>query len=103
MIVYEVDLALDAGIADEYRAWLTAHVGELLALPGFAGARILVVLDPPATAGEARLCVQYTLRDEAALAVYLRDHAPRLREAGIARFGTRFRASRRVLRTLETR
>ena len=103
MIVYEVDLVLDAGIADEYRTWLTAHVGELLALPGFTGASILEVLEPPATPGEARLCVQYTLRDEAALAAYLRDHAPRLREAGIARFGGRFRASRRVLRTLETR
>ena len=103
MIVYEVDLVLDAGIADEYRTWLTAHVGELLALPGFTGARILEVVEPPAAAGEARLCVQYTLRDEAALEAYLRDHAPRLREAGIARFGTRFRASRRVLRTLETR
>ena len=103
VIVYEVDLAIDAAIADAYRTWLTAHVGELLALPGFTGARVFEVLEPAPAPGEARLCVQYTLRDEAALATYLREHAPRLRAAGLARFGDRFRASRRVLHTLEER
>ena len=103
MIVYEVDLALDAGIAGEYRDWLSAHVGELLALPGFAGARVFEVLEPAPAPGEARLCVQYTLRDAAALERYLREDAPRLRAAGLARFGDRFRASRRVLRPLADR
>ena len=28
---------------------------------------------------------------------YLRDHAPAMRADGVARFGTRFRAERRVL------
>jgi hypothetical protein len=41
--------------------------------------------------------VQYRLRGADALAAYLRDHAPRLRADGIARFGERVRASRRVL------
>ena len=43
------------------------------------------------------MCVQYTLRDRASLDAYLRDHAPRMRAEGEARFGGRFRASRRVL------
>jgi hypothetical protein len=42
--------------------------------------------------------VQYRLIDAAALEAYLRDHAPRLRADGVARFGERFRAQRRVLR-----
>ena len=94
---------VDAAIAADYRAWLTAHVGELLALPGFTGARVFEVLEPAPAAGEARLCVQYQLRDESALAAYLREHAPRLRADGLARFGDRFRASRRVLHLLESR
>ncbi len=95
-VIYEVNLWIDAAIADDYRAWLVTHVRELLALPGFIDARLFEVLEPAADA-ELALCVQYTLRDRAALDDYLRLHAPRLREAGIARFGARFRAQRRVL------
>ncbi len=96
-VVYEVDLWIDAAIADDYRAWLATHVRELLALPGFLDARILDVLEPTATDSEIALCVQYTLHDRAALDDYLRLHAPRMREQGVARFGGRFRAQRRVL------
>lgn len=97
-IVYEVNLEVDAAIAGEYRAWLEIHVRELLALPGFVDARILEVLEPEPAAGEIALCVQYALRDRAALDSYLHVHAPRLRGEGIARFGERVRAQRRVLR-----
>ena len=96
-VVYEVNLDVDAAIAGEYRAWLGAHAGEIVALPGFTGARTFDVLDPPPAPGRVALCVQYALRDGAALEAYLRDHAPRLRADGIARFGDRFRATRRVL------
>ena len=41
-----------------------------------------------------------TLTGADALQAYLRDHAPRMREDGLARFGGRFRAQRRVLHTL---
>lgn len=43
------------------------------------------------------LCTQYRLRDAAALATYLREHAPRLRADDMEKFGGRFRADRRVL------
>lgn len=100
-VVYEVDLAVDAAIADDYRAWLMAHVRELLALPGFVSARVFEVRDPVPEGGRAGLCVQYVLRDAAALQGYLRDHAPRMREAGVARFGDRFSARRRVMAPLD--
>ena len=96
-IVYEVNLDIDATIAADYRAWLDAHVARILALPGFTGVRIFEVLDPPAPAGRVALCVQYTLRSRDDFDAYLREHAPRMRAEGIARFGDRFRASRRLL------
>jgi hypothetical protein len=96
-VVYEVNLAVEAAVLDEYRAWLRAHVDEILALPGFTGATLWDVVDPPPPAGQAHLCVQYALRDAAALDDYLREHAPRLRADGVARFGTRVVATRRVL------
>ena len=96
-VVYEVNIVVDADAADEYRAWLAGHVAEILALPGFTGATTWAVTDPPPAEGTVGLCVQYALRDAQALADYLRDPAPRLRAEGIARFGGRMRATRRVL------
>ncbi len=97
MTIYEVNLCVDAGIIDAYREWLAAHVAEMLALPGFESARVMQVEEPAAAPGEVALCVQYRLRDRDALARYLAEHAPRMREDGLARFGGRFRATRRIL------
>ena len=97
MIVYEVNLFVQRAIEAEYRVWLDAHVREILALPGFTAAEVFERHEPAAGAGEFVLCTQYRLRDAAALADYLREHAPRLRAEGIARFGAGFRAERRVL------
>jgi hypothetical protein len=96
-VVYEVDLEVDADIAPGFRDWLRAHVRELLALPGFLDARVLEVREPAPGGGRVGLCVQYRLRDDAALQAYLRDHAPRMRAAGIERYGDRFTARRRIL------
>lgn len=100
-VIYEVDLDIDAGIADSYRAWLDVHVREMLALPGFTGAHVFELLEPAPEVGRVGLCVQYRLRDMQALDDYLRDHAPRMRAAGVAGFGERFRATRRVLQAAD--
>lgn len=97
-VVYEVNLDVDAGVIDAYRGWLDAHVAEICALPGFTGAHVLEVIEPPAAAGRVSLCVQYALRDAAALEAYLDVHAARMRADGLARFGGRFNANRRILR-----
>ena len=100
MIVYEVNLVVDAAIYDAYRAWLDAHIGAILALPGFLGAELFACDEPGADAMRRALCVQYRLRDATALEAYLRDHAPAMRADGQARFGGRFSATRRVLHPL---
>ena len=40
MIVYEVNLFVKRAAGAAFRAWLDAHVREMLALPGFTGARV---------------------------------------------------------------
>ena len=97
-VVYEVNIDLDAEVADEYRRWLRAHINEILALPGFIDTQVFDVIDPAPAAGRIALCVHYRLRDAAALQDYFDQHAARLRADGIARFGGRFTATRRVLR-----
>lgn len=94
-IIYEVNVSVDAAIIDAYQAWLSDHVAEIVALPGFLGATRYRVAD--ASAGRVELCVHYSVQDQAHLERYLQAHAPRLRADGIARFGTQFQATRRVL------
>jgi len=94
MIVYEVRVTVDAAIEQDYRAWLDGHIHEILAIPGFEEAELLREED----AGERAVwTIRYHLDSRDALEAYLRDHAPRLRADGQARFGNRFSATRRVL------
>lgn len=97
MIIYRVELELDQALHAEYLPWLRAHVAEMLALPGFLDARILRRDDPAPPAGHCVFSVDYHLRDRAAWDDYLKLYAPAMRAAGIARFGTRVKASRQLL------
>lgn len=99
MILYAVELEMAVALRDEYLAWLNGHVHEMLGLPGILGADIMVPVEPSPSAGRWAVCVHYRLRDRAAWRAYLVEHAPRMRAAGIARFGDRVKATRRVLET----
>jgi hypothetical protein len=94
-VIYEVNLEADADIAGPFDTWLRDHIADMLQFEGFRSAEILD--DPSAPAGRIRRIVQYRLRDQAALDDYLANHAPHMRAQGIARFGDRYRAERRVL------
>lgn len=94
-VIYEVNMEADAAIEGPFDTWLRDHIADLLQFPGFLSAEILG--DATAPAGKVRRIVQYRLRDQAALDTYLRDHAPRMRAQGVAKFGERFSAERRVL------
>ena len=96
-VLYEVSLDVDRAVADDFRAWLDGHAREIAGLDGFLAARVFEVRDPAPPAGRIALCVHYLLRDADALDAYLRDQAPRMRAEGLARFGGRFSAQRRVM------
>lgn len=97
-IVYEVNVEVDAVLADDYRDWMDIHVREMVSLPGFIGADVHNVLAPAPPAGKQTMSVQFFLRDTAALDNYLREHALRFRSSSLDRFGDRFRTTRRVMR-----
>lgn len=100
MIMYEVNLDVDARLRDSYLAWLKTHVADMLCFDGFVSALVDEVTDPAAAPGRFALCVRYQVRDQTCLDDYFTHHAARMREDGVARFGDGFRATRRILRTL---
>lgn len=96
-VIYEVNLAVEPAIEDEFADWLQTHVAEMLALPGFEAAETLLEEGPP---DQPVFSVRYRLRDRDALDEYFEQHAARMRADGVARFGGAFRASRRILRRI---
>jgi hypothetical protein len=94
-VVYEVNLEADAEIAAPFDTWLRDHIADMLQFDGFRSAEILE--DAAAPPGRIRRVVQYRLRDRAALDEYLTVHASRMQSQGVARFGNRYSAARRVL------
>ena len=102
-VTYEVRLEVDEGIVGEVDVWLREHVVEMLRLPGFTAAEILDDAPLPVPADDkVRRTVQYQVESRDALTRYLREHAPRMREAGVQRFGDRMQATRRVLQPITT-
>jgi len=94
-ITYEVTLEPDPAILRDFEAWLEYHADDMIALPGFTGATIHKAEDPET--GAALRIVRYELEDRAALDRYLEEFAPRMRAEALARFGDRFRATRRIV------
>jgi hypothetical protein len=100
VIAYEVNLEVDTAILPDYRRWLDQHMRTILALPGFVSAELFEVQEPVAADGRCALCIEYRLRGAGDLERYLREDAPRLRADGELRFGGRFSAHRRIMRTV---
>lgn len=82
MLAYTVSCTFtDPSVADEWIAWLhDEHLADVLA--GGATAAEIVRLDGDTTRCEVR----YRFPSREAFATYERDHAPRLRAEGLAKF-----------------
>lgn len=93
-LIYEVTLSIDRDIAADVDHWLTAHIEEMLLLPGFIHAKTFALDDEP---DRVRRVTHYYLENDAALEQYLAGPATSMRQATVEKFGERFDASRRVL------
>ena len=109
MLIYEVNLTVDAEISTEYSAWLREHVRELLELDGFEGAAWYIrtetgdaIPDDEAPDGPRHWTLHYYVRDDEAMQAYLDEHAERFRQDGVDRFEGRFSTDRRILQRART-
>ncbi len=102
MIIYEVNLHVQRGIADRYRRWLEGHVRQMLEFEGFMRADIAVDVaaeDSPTVS----YVVWYRVASQEHLDAYLREHAERMRGDGLHHFGNQFTADRRILSVIDER
>lgn len=90
MIIYEVNLQVKAEIYQEFKSWLQKHVDEMLEIEGFVKAQTF-------TFDETSFSVHYSVESPEALESYFTNHAPRMRQDGLDRFGENFSANRRIL------
>jgi len=94
MVVYEVNLSLNADIVKDYLDWLKPHIVEMMTFGGFVSYQMFKVSD-------TEYCVQYKVMSEDHLNTYFNTHAKRMREDGINRFGDQFSATRRIMECID--
>lgn len=100
MWIYEVTSEVPQHLGDTFLAWIPNHARDVCAFPGFTEARIHEVeVD---SAALRVFVVRYTLSSREALATYLTTYAPELRADAERTFGEHLRASRRIMRLVET-
>lgn len=97
-VIYEVNACITVERRDEYLEWLSPHIDQMLAIPGFLQARLL---NPEQADRQNRFCctVHYVLDSMDSLQRYFDEHAETLRRSGSDRFGDDLEVSRRVLAT----
>ena len=94
--VYEVTFDVDHDIVDQFDAWLTQHVGDMLQLPGVHQVEVFEIEDDEE--GRARRVMQCFFIGFAELEQYVSEQASVDRQAAVNRFAGSFGIRSRVLR-----
>jgi hypothetical protein len=103
-VVYDVNVSVDADVAEEYAAWLRPHIGKMVREFGFSRAELFsrrAADEGGGGEGKVLFTVAYRAPSRAALDAYLERHAAAMRADGVARFPGKFTATRRVLSLVE--
>ncbi len=101
MVLYEVNLTVANTIAEDYRLWLAEHIQEMLEFDGFVTAQWFESEEGDSTEHTSWI-IHYYLRDRDALQDYFDNHAGRMRQDGLDRFGNNFSATRRIFSLRES-
>lgn len=94
MLIYEVNLQVDNSAAEEMAVWMKEHIREMLRFSGFERA---AWYQRNPDSGRQQWTVQYHVATRRDLDAYFEQHADRMRQDGLDRFGGRFTADRRIL------
>ena len=94
MIVYEVNLHIDAIAADEYSEGLGPHIEQILEIEGFQKADWFVC---DSDDGKVHWSIRYQQDSRESLVNYQEKYAPALIQEGVDKFGKYLTSDRRVM------
>lgn len=96
MIIYEVNVTVDADIYSKFIPWLQDHIKKILSVPGFTKA-VYLHEQIDAYINQNAIIIQYYVDSQKNLDNYLKNHAQYMREDAIQRFHNQFKVTRRIL------
>lgn len=100
MIIYNVTIKVESGIATEWLNWLQQeHIPEVIETGCFTRATVLKLLEVDETDGPT-FAVQYFAESKALYNQYIEKFAPLMREKSFEKWGNRFIAFRSVMQVV---
>ena len=100
MIIYNVTIKVEPGIATEWLNWLQQeHIPEVIETGCFTRATVLKLLEVDETDGPT-FAVQYFAESKALYNQYIEKFAPLMREKKNKKWGNRFIAFRSVMQVV---
>jgi len=100
MIIYNVTINVEDSIHYDWLFWIKPHIKEVLATGKFVSAKMSKILVEEEIDGTS-YSIQYIAKNNEDLQAYYAEDAPRLRESGIAKFGSKMLAFRTELQIIE--
>jgi hypothetical protein len=101
MIIYNVTIKVEKGIAEEWVKWMKEeHMPELLQTGLFTHHKLHHLLEQDETE-DITYIAQYYLACIENYNAYISRHAQKMREQGLNRFGNRFIAFRTIMEEVE--
>lgn len=100
MIIYNVTINVEDSIHYDWLFWIKPHIKEVLATGKFLSAKMTKVLVEEDMEG-TNYSIQYTAKSKDDLEAYYKEDAPKLRDAAVAKFGTKMLAFRTELLLIE--
>lgn len=100
MVIYEVNLEVEAEVGVAFATWLGPHIEEMLRIDGFVDARWYYRRPEDEGAlrdGRILWTIHYVVRDRESLDRYLEGPAEEMRQDALDRFRGHFTAARRIL------
>jgi hypothetical protein len=100
MLIYNVSLKVEPGIADEWLKWMKEeHMPEVMQTGLFTDHKLLHLLQQDEKEG-ITFVAQYFCESMDHYTAYISNHAPSMREKGFKRFGNKFIAFRTLMETI---
>ncbi|MFZ9969320.1 MAG: DUF4286 family protein [Bacteroidia bacterium] len=102
MIMYNVTVMVEEGIATTWLGWMNQHhIPDVMATGFFVSHRVCRLMEPAPEPGTTTYAIQYYCTDRKQLQAYLDQKAPALRQAHHEMFGERAQSFRTVLEILD--